>query len=159
MNDRSVKWQRYRDEEFGILVTRLANRAAQYNWSCWTGGSKNPYSITLSASIPPDRHAYCSIRLAKGAYMAADCADMNPNNTKRSRYTIYVGNTVGECEEFAWRKMEDFRAAYGDPTGLPVRFTTRYRNKRQQREIASQTLQALDWYQSPKSYALATASL
>ena len=117
MNDRTANWKDYREREYKRLVKRLVDRARQYNWSSWTGGTKNPLSITLSAFAGRGKKKCIALRMVKGAYMAAETDEWNPNNTKLSLYTEYVGNTVNECEEYVWREMEKFRAAYGDPTG------------------------------------------
>ena len=63
MGDREADWKYYREQEYKRLVTRLVDRARQYNWSSWTGGTKNPLSIwrcrrsdrspPSSASKPP----------------------------------------------------------------------------------------------------------
>lgn len=47
--------------------------------------------------------------MVKGAYMAAETDEWNPNNTKLSLYTEYIGNTVNECEEYVcarWKNSE-----------------------------------------------------
>lgn len=63
----------------------MVDRAEQYNWSSWTGGTKNPFSIALSAFVAPNKHKCISIRMTNGAYMAAtDCDEANPNNTELS---------------------------------------------------------------------------
>ena len=147
MNDRTVNWKDYREQEYKRLVKRLVDRARQYNWSCWTGGKANPFSITLSAFIDRDRQAYVSIRMVKGSYKAADSTEWNPNRIKLSLYTEYVGNTVNECEEYAWRAMEEFRAAYGDPVGERAELTKRFLNMEQKLEAAKRLLQEMDWYQ------------
>lgn len=79
--------------------------------------------------------------------MAAETDEWNPNNTKLSLYTEYIGNTVNECEEYVWREMEKFRATYGDPTGKSEHFTSRFLNDGQKLKIISEMLQKMDWYQ------------
>lgn len=79
--------------------------------------------------------------MVKGAYMAAETDEWNPNNTKLSLYTEYIGNTVNECEEYVWREMEKFRATYGDPTGKSEHFTSRFLNDGQKLKIISEMLQ------------------
>ena len=69
------------------------------------------------------------------------------NNTKLSLYTEYVGNTVNECEEYVWREMEKFRAAYGDPVGERAELTKRFLNMEQKIEAAKRLLQEKDRYQ------------
>ena len=147
MSDRTVNWKAYRENEFKELVTALVNRAKEYNWSCWTGGSKNPLSITLSAFVPGHAPKCISIRMVKGAYMATYCSDINPNNTPLSEYTIYVGNTVNECEEFVWREMETFRRQFGDPDGTALYATERFLNSQQKVELIRDIMQKRDWYQ------------
>lgn len=62
MGDREADWKYYREQEYKRLVTRLVDRARQYNWSSWTGGTKNPLSITFSAFI--DRNKKSALRSA-----------------------------------------------------------------------------------------------
>lgn len=148
IKDKKVDWKHYREIEFKELVTRLVDRAKQYNWSSWTGGTKNPLSITLSAFIDQNKRKYISIRMVGGAYMAADCNEANPNNnTELSRYTIYVGNTVNECEEYVWRHMKDFHMEYGDPTDISHHATRRFLSLEQKWALAHNLLKNTDWYQ------------
>lgn len=85
--------------------------------------------------------------MVKGAYMAADHTDINPNNTKLSAYTIYVGNTVNECEEYVWRRMETFRRTFGDPTEPPHRSTFRTLHEADKRKMIMEFLQKMHWDQ------------
>ena len=147
MGDREADWKYYREQEYKRLVTRLVDRARQYNWSSWTGGTKNPLSITFSAFIDRNKEKCIALRMVKGAYMAAETDEWNPNNTKLSLYTEYIGNTVNECGEYVWREMEKFRATYGDPTGKSEHFTSRFLNDGQKLKIISEMLQKMDWYQ------------
>ena len=146
MNDRTADWKDYRGREYKRLVKRLVDRARQYNWSSWTGGSKNPLSITLSAFAGRGKEKCIALRMVKGAYMAAETDEWNPNNTKLSLYTEYVGNTVSECEEYVWREIEKFRAAYGDPTGKLEHLTSRFRNDGQKTKIIAEMFQKMDRY-------------
>lgn len=148
MTDKTVDWKHYREEEFKELVTLLVDRAKEYNWSCWTGGTKNPLSITLSAFVSRERKKSISIRMSKGTYMAADCDAINPNNVKVSEFTIYIGNTVNECEEYVWREMESFRRKFGDPVGTPHYFTQRFLSEREKLELARDVVRRVSWYQN-----------
>ena len=85
--------------------------------------------------------------MVKGTYMAAETDEWDPNNTKLSLYTEYVGNTVNKCEEYVWREMEKFRAAYGDPVGERAELTKRFLNMEQKIEAAKRLLQEMDRYQ------------
>lgn len=111
-------WQEYRKEEFERLVTALVDRAIEYNWSSWVGGTKNPLSITFYAYINREHQQSVSIKLDKktNSYIASLENNWNPNNIPISKFIIYVGNSINECEEFLWRKMEDFKNKYGNPT-------------------------------------------
>lgn len=151
MTDRDSDWKKYREEEFKKLVTVLVDRAKEYNWSCWTGGTKNPLSITFSAFISRDKRKNISIRMVKGSYMAAECLDINPNKTRASEYSIYVGNTINECEEYIWRLMENFRKEFGNPQDEAVYFVDRFLGKQQKIELAQNltrnALNSMSWYQ------------
>ena len=70
-----------------------------------------------------------------------------PNNTELSRYTIYVGNTVNECEEYVWRHIKEFRAAYGDPTAVWHRATGRFLSLEKKMALIHKMMKELDWYQ------------
>lgn len=72
MGDREADWKYYREQEYKRLVTRLVNRARQYNWSSWTGGTKNPLSITLRAFIDRNKEKRVALHMVKGSYMAAE---------------------------------------------------------------------------------------
>ena len=150
MTDKKSNWKYFREEEFKELVTHLVNRATEYNWSCWIGGTKNPISITFSAFKSREQKKYISIRLSRGTYMAADCDEINPNNMKASEYTIYVENTINECEEYIWREMETFRHKFGDPEGTPHYFTERFLNAREKLDLTFEVMQKLNWYQYKK---------
>jgi hypothetical protein len=134
---RKGSWKEYRELEFQILVTRLVDRAVEYNWSSWVGKSKNPFSITLSA-ITDDKQLSISIRLdgKSMAYMASDLGVINPNHLKATDFNVYVGNSVNECEEFVWRIMEDFRRLHGDPISLAEHTVWRYVNPESLQNLA-----------------------
>ena len=147
MDDRTTNWKDYWEQEYKRLVKRLVDRARQYNWSSWTGGTKNPLSITLSAFVVRGKEKCVALRMVKGTYMEAETDEWDTNNTKLSLYTECVGNTVNECEEYVWREMEKFRAAYGDPVGERAELTKRFLNMEQKIEAAKRLLQEMDRYQ------------
>ena len=79
--------------------------------------------------------------------MAAHGYEINPNNTPLSDYTIYVGNTVDECEEYVWREMDSFRDRFGDPTGTAHYATERFLSNQQKTELIHDFMQRQNWYQ------------
>lgn len=81
-------WQYFRKQEFERLVTALVIRAKTYNWSAWVGGTKNPYSITLSACLDREKQKAVSIKLMSRSfvYMASEELVINPNNLKASDF-------------------------------------------------------------------------
>ena len=145
-------WKRYSTMEFETLVTLLVDRAQEYNWSSWVGGKKNPNSITLSAIVDPEKKESVSLKLSGRtfAYMASLEDAWNPNHLKSSDFDIYVGNSVNECEEFVWRRMEDFRRRYGDPIGKPHHCVERFATKEEVREIAEYISKQFSWYKGDK---------
>lgn len=147
MTDKSANWKQYREDEFKELVTSLVDYAKKYNWSCWIGGTKNPFSITLYARISHTQRKYISIRLAKGTYMAALSDQTNPNNIPLCEYTVYVGNTVNECEEYVFRQMDAFHRECGDPTDPAHYFTQRFLSNREKDQLIHDFILRSDWYQ------------
>jgi hypothetical protein len=143
----SVNWKTYREAEYKKLVTALVNRAKQYNWSAWTGGSKNPYSITCSAFVSLNKKRSISIKLCGVKYMAAFDDEINPNNIARSSFVLDVGNSIEECEEVVWRIMEDFKNKYGNPVEKPHYHTQKFTGNVETRmSQIREFIQQFDWY-------------
>lgn len=139
-------WQTYREAEFRRLVTVIVNRARQYNWSVWVGGTKNPLSLTCYACAK-QKNGYVSLKLTGTKYAASFIKELNPNNIPHDSFTTYVGNSVEECEEFVWRKMEDFKAANGNPTDPPHYATYRFGKREEKIQQVLQQIQAqFNWY-------------
>lgn len=148
VSKRASGWQNYRTAEYIRLVHVLVDRAREYNWSTHSGGSKNPFSLSLHAWNKPNSQ-YISIRLDRKtfAYKASLKREANPNNLRPSDYDISIGTTVEQCEEFVWRHMEDFRKAYGDPTLKADHALMRRRNPEQLVELTLKFMKQLSWYQ------------
>lgn len=148
---RGSNWQYYRKLEFEKLVTILVDRAIEYNWSSWVG-KKGNYAISFFAYINNECKQSVSIRLDNKvyAYFGSLKDDWNPNHLKRSDYDIYVGNTINECEEFLWRKMEDFKKKYGNPLEKSEHFVSRFLNTDERIELASKVIKELRWYKGNK---------
>jgi hypothetical protein len=141
-------WQSFRKQEFEFLVTRLVDRALEFNWSTWVGGTQTPYSITLTAS----QKSTISIRLSGKtfAYMASLENIWNPNRIKASDFTIYVGNSINECEEFVWRKMEDHKQKVGNPTGKADHQVHRFSRTGEIAELSRKLAREMSWYKGDK---------
>lgn len=143
-------WKKYREAEFEELVTALAARARDYNWSVWTGAGNNRYSLSLSASKRIDsryEHKDISIRLCgkTNAYLASHKGSYNPNHLKSSDFTIYVGNTVNECEEYVWRQMDEFFKAYGRPEGQARIDTYKFQKAEDRSKLMLDAIRKMHW--------------
>ena len=141
-------WKEFREAEYSNLVTTLVNRAKKYNWSAWCGSTKNKFSITLYAFVNSKYKMSISIRLdgKSNAYKATFYDNHNPNNIPISNFDIYVGNTVNECEEFVWRRMEDFTQKYGNPIEEATYFTQKFLGEKEKYKFAREVVKSLDWY-------------
>jgi len=145
-------WKNFREKEFEELVTVLVDRAITYNWSSWVGSSKNPYSITLSAFIDREKFQSISIKLSGKtyAYMARLGREINVNDLKSTDFSIYVGNTINECEEFVWRNMEDFNRKFGNPTEKPHHFIDKVLGPSKREDFVKGMIKDLRWYKGDK---------
>jgi hypothetical protein len=145
-------WKTFREKEFEQLVTALVDRAIEYNWSSWVGASKNPFTITLSAFVDRDRSQSVSLKLngRTYAYMAHLGNELNTNDLKISDFTIYVGNTINECEEFVWRIMEDFNQKFGAPPERAHHFVEKFLGTKKRGDFARKVVQELRWYKGDK---------
>lgn len=149
---RKADWQEYRRLEFEQLVTLLVDRAIQYNWSSWVGVTSNPFSITLSAFVDRDTKSTVSLKLngRTYAYMASLKDVLSPKDLRSADFDIYVGNTINECEEFVWRKMEDVKRSYGNPADKAYHYVDRFLSERKKWEVASRLVNEfkgeMSWY-------------
>ncbi len=152
---KSSNWKKFRKIEFEKLVTILVDRAIEYNWSTWVGSKRNPCSITLQALIDKGNQSI-SLKLngKSFAYMASLKDDWNPNHLKSSDFTIYIGNSINECEEFVWRQMEDFKKKFGNPTGNAHHIADRFLSVEEKAElaktIAKTVIDKQSWYKGKK---------
>jgi hypothetical protein len=150
-------WQKYRKLEFEQLVTILVDRASEYNWSSWVGVTSNPYSITLSAFIDIETKATVTLKLdgRTYAYKASLKDVLSPKDIRASEFNIYVGNKINECEEFVWRKMEDFKSRYGNPAGEAYHYVDRFLSEREKWTVANRLVNELNsemtWYKGKKA--------
>ncbi len=82
--------------------------------------------------------------------MASLKGDWNPNHLKSSDFTIYVGNSINECEEFVWRHMEDFKNKFGNPTGEASHIVNRFLSVDEMVELAKKVIDEGRWYKGDK---------
>lgn len=145
---RSGNRQPYRRLEFEQLVTVLVDRAIEFNWSTWARASSNPFSLKMSAFIDREAQATLSLKLngRTYAYMASQKWVTSPKHLKSADFNIYVGNSINECEEFVWRKMEDFRQAYGDPVGEATHLVQRLLPAQEKDAFVKRIVSELSWY-------------
>jgi hypothetical protein len=144
---KSSNWKKFREIEFKKLVTILVDRAVEYNWSTWVGGKRNPHSITLSGN---NQSISLKLNGKSYAYMASLKSDWNPNHLKSEDFNIYVGNSINECEEFVWRKMEDFKNKFGNPTIRVHHYVSHFLSIDEKTELAKTITETLkertSWY-------------
>lgn len=148
---KSADWKRFRDGEFRAMVTVLVDRAIDYNWSTWVGGTANPYSITLSARSESAKQSV-SLKMTgrEYGYKATLMPAWNPNKLKSREFTIPVGTTVQHCEEFVWRIMDDFERDHGRPTEEATHFTERFSRQGEAFEVFQEVLRQFNWYAGTK---------
>lgn len=151
---KSLEWRQFRVREFEMLVTVLLKRAKQYNWSTWVGGTRTPFSITLHAFIDKKRQASISFKLDGKtlAYKATLQAEYNPNHLKTRDFDIYVGNSVNECEEFAWRHMNDFYHIQGNPFGQAYHHVERFLSYQDKIDLSLNVIDQLTWDKSREQH-------
>ncbi|MCM3342724.1 toll/interleukin-1 receptor domain-containing protein [Paenibacillus sp. MER TA 81-3] len=152
---KKVNWKSFKTKEFEQLVTTLVDRAYEYKWSAWVGGTANEYSISFYCSIKKDDtfiHNYISFKLVgeSNAYNASFKKESNPNNLKVSDYEKYIGNSIDACDECLWRFMDDSNSIYGTPTEKPFYFTERFSRGNELHEAAKEMMRRFNWYKGDK---------
>ena len=115
--------------------------------------------VELKAALLPDQadvlpNVLAALHFAEQAavqetdiYFNAPDRDFRKTDEKLSAYTIYVGNTVNECEEYVWRRMETFRRTCGEPTGPMMRSTFRTLHEADKQRMVAEFLQKMHWDQ------------
>lgn len=148
---RKVDWKKFKVKEFEELVTTLVDRAIDYNWSSWVGGTANEFSITLYAQTKTGKKSL-SIKLVgeTNAYMASLKDAYNPNHLKRSDFDIYLGNSVDACDEYVWREMEEFKSNHGCPIDTAEHSTTRFSRGNEILDVAKEMTRRFNWYKGDK---------
>lgn len=149
--NKKVGWKKYKIKEFEELVTALVDRAKDFNWSAWVGGTANEFSITFYARTNIGKKSI-SIKLVgeTNAYMATFVNNYNPNHLKVSDFDIYVGNSVNSCDEFVFKVMRDFNDQYGTPTGKPTYATERFSRGNEISELSKEFVKKFNWYKGDR---------
>ncbi len=144
---KKANWKQFKIKEFEELVTVLVDRAVEFNWSTWVGGTTNPFSITLTASTKQSNKSL-SIKLSgeTNSYLCTFKDTWNPNHLKAGDFDIYIGNTVDACEEYAWRVMSDFNKQFGVPEGKAQHMTERFSRGDEIIEATTEMLNNSNWY-------------
>lgn len=149
--NKKVDWKKFKIREFESLVTTLVDRAVEYNWSAWVGGTANEFSITFYARTKEERKAV-SIKLVgeNNAYKSTLKDVYNPNHLKVKDFDDYIGNSVDSCEEYLWRIMQDFNIRYGTPIEKAKYFTERFSRGNEIYEAARELTRKFNWYKGDK---------
>lgn len=69
-----------------------------------------------------------------------------PKHLKSADFDTYVGNSIDECEEFVWRKMDDFKRAYGVPVEKVQHFVNRILGEQERAAFIKRITGELSWY-------------
>lgn len=90
--------------EFEKFTDSFCELAEKYNFSVWEGGTRNPYSLCMSAFFPtPQKHFGIAIKKKFNTYFMCLCNEPNPNNIPAKSFTINIGNNHKEI----LRKIEN----------------------------------------------------
>ncbi|WP_270168577.1 toll/interleukin-1 receptor domain-containing protein [Paenibacillus sp. SYP-B4298] len=149
--NKKVDWKKYKIKEFEELVTTLVDRAIDFKWSAWVGGTANEFSITLHTQSHSEKKSV-SIKLVgeTNSYMATFIDEYNPNHLKVTDFNIYVGNSVDSCDEFVYRIMKDFNEQFGAPTGKPEYATERFSRGNEVSELTKEIIKKFNWYKGDR---------
>jgi hypothetical protein len=154
-NKRKGNWKKFRVQEFENLVTVLIDRSIEYNWSCYVGGSANEFSVQFFPA-GEYRNNYVTFKL-KGRtnfYWASLKDQYNPNHFRTEDFNICVGSFINACDEFLWRKMEDFKNLHGNPLDKAIYFTHRFSRGNEVMEAALELRNRFNWYKGKNSVIL-----
>lgn len=161
---RDPAWREFRETEFKRFITSLCASARRRRFSVWTGDSKDPFSVAVSAwwgaarsasgaSESPHVEAFCIRMDPKSGYryMLAEKGDYRPGKVARSAYATPIGSTPNEATEHAVTIMDHAIARRGLPTGEPSYETVRFYRLKDDlpSKMMSFFMQQTDWDQTP----------
>ena len=103
------------EKSFESLTDSVCSLSKKYNYSVWEGGTRNIYSLCISAFHPMAKKYYgISIRmLSNGYYKMCFTEELNPNNIPRKHYTIDIGNNPNEILAIIEKEIKNFNFEYG----------------------------------------------
>lgn len=112
LNDEKVKIEKH----FENLTNDICSLAKKYNFSVWEGGTKNPYSLCISAYYPIPKNIFCiSIRMNKNSeYFMFLGNEYNPNHIPIKSYTIKLENNPETILNRIEKEIQNLNLQYGD---------------------------------------------
>lgn len=139
---KNKEWKKFREKEYRRLVTKLVDLVLDYKWSVWTGG-KNKFTITLYADYKDMESISLILDKKSDNYFASFKMCHNPNNLRKKDFSLQVGNSVNECEEFVWRRLENIKNKKGIPTKEPSYFIYKHPASYDRYEVTKKVIEML----------------
>ena len=143
-------WKKFRDDEFQNVITRVCKIAKENHFSVWVGRTKNPYSFNVYGWIDREKSLSISVRMVPAnsyKYMIAETCEWNPQNVDKKEYSIEIGSTVNEVEEYISNRIRSFVQINGKPTLETSYFTKKAMSVDESVAIMLEAMKAMDWNQ------------
>lgn len=104
-------------KQFESLTSSICYLAKKHYFSVWEGGTKNPYSLCISASFINIHQTFgISIKMDKhGNYKMCLCEDSNPNHLSVKSYNINFSNDNNLILERIELEIKKLILKYGEP--------------------------------------------
>ena len=104
------------EKDFEKLTYDICLLAKKYNFSVWEGGTKNPYSLSISAFLNSNLVGV-SIRMLKNSqYKMCLTNEYNPNYIPKPEYSIDLGNDHKLILDEIENKLKELCSLYGNPS-------------------------------------------
>ena len=104
------------EKDFEKLTYDICLLAKKYNFSVWEGGTKNPYSLSISAFLNSNLVGV-SIRMSKNSqYKMCLTNEYNPNYIPKPEYSIDLGNDHKLILDEIENKLKELCSLYGNPS-------------------------------------------
>lgn len=103
------------EKNFESLTNSICRLASKNGFSVWEGGTKNPYSLCISAFFPSVRKFYgISIRMLRdGKYKMCYTQETNPNYLRLKDYTIDLSFSHEAILAKLEKEIQNLKALYG----------------------------------------------
>lgn len=103
------------EKDFESLTSSICYLAEKYNFSVWEGGSKNPYSLSITSHYKGHiEHVGISIRMLKnGNYKMCYTNECNANYIHKRLYNINLSKNHTEILERIEVELKKFNDTYG----------------------------------------------